>query len=456
MKHSTLFVLVFFLLAGEPLIAQNKAKVVAIDSLLKQLNQRNLFNGAIVVGQRDSILLSKGYGFTDGSALFNADIPTDGGAIAETFTAASILLLAEQQKLNLLDSVQKYIPEYPYAHTQIWNLLTHSTGGLPDYDYYFGKIPVTEALSTQAMIKVLNQEKPALQYPPYSNFSHDSRGFDIAAAIVERVSGETYQRFLSRYFFEPLKMYQSYVRPPMLNQWPGERVKAYTFVDDTFKLNDIGDREGFYGGGNIWFSAKDLYLWGKSFYNEPILSESLFPIFNSWVSIQGKLSMLRLGGWYQGRNEDAYYYWGSVAGFYSFVYYDTRQQFTVSFVSNTNMPQWARPQLTASLLDIMEGHKAQAIAEPQADKIGEQQMQGMVGKYKIDKLGTVEIYLKDKTPYIKLPSYMEYRIIQTDAKTFYIPGIDIWASFQKRFNSVYENILWRNSHSQTVGERIVE
>ena len=79
-----------------------------------------------------------------------------------------------------------------------------------------------------------------------------------------------------------------------------------------------------------------------------------------------------------------------------------------------------------------------------------------VGKYKIDKLGTVEIYLKEKTPYIKLPTYMEYRILQADPKTFYIPGIDIWASFHKRFNGVYESILWRNSHSQVVGERIVE
>ncbi|RYU94185.1 serine hydrolase domain-containing protein [Emticicia agri] len=454
MKQSALFILFSLLCSHHQLSAQHKA--IAIDTLLNRLNQKNLFNGAVVVGQRDSILLSKGYGYANFSnaTAFTPDTPADGGSIAETLTAASVLLLAEQQKLSLLDSVQQYLPEYPYPHTQIWNLLTHSTGGLPDYSYYFGKLTDNRVLTTEEMVSILNQQKPALLYPLYTNFSYDSPGFDVAAAIVARVSGDSYQRFLSTYFFEPLQMQQSYIRPPLLNEWPGERIKGYTYDNDVLELADIGDREGFYGGSNLWFSAHDLYRWGRSFYHQPILSESLISIITSWVTIQGKLSMLRLGAWYQGRNPNAYYYWGSVAGFYSFVYWDAEHQFTIALVSNTNIPQWVRPQLTASLIDLMEGRKEQAITEPQADKVDEKQLKAIAGKYKTDKAGNVEIYLKESLPYLKLQSEMEYRILQVDGRTFYVPGLDTWLSFQKRQGDAFQQILWRTSHSASSGKRV--
>ena len=454
MKRILLFILCSLLFINQQLSAQSKA--AAIDTLLRRLNQKNLFNGAVVIGQRDSIVLSKGYGyanFTNADA-FTTDTPADGGSIAETLTAASVLLLAEQQKLSLLDSVQQYIPDYPYAHTKIWNLLTHSAGGLPDYNYYFSKIPPADALNTKGIINLLNQQKPALPYVPNTNFSHDSPGFDIAAAIVERVSVESYQTFLSKHFFEPLKMQQSFIRPVFLNQWPGERIKAYTYENDALELSDIGDREGFYGGSNIWFSAHDLYRWGKSFYHQPILDESLIRIITSWVTIQGKLSMLRLGGWYQDRNANAHYYWGSVAGFYSFIYWDAQQEFTIAFVSNTNIPQWVRPQLTAALMDIMEGRKEQSIAEPQAEKVDIKQLPSIVGKYKIDSVGVVDIFLKDNTPFLRLPNEMEYRILQPDARTFYIPGLDPWISFQKKQGDKFQSLLWRTSHAQLVGARV--
>jgi CubicO group peptidase (beta-lactamase class C family) len=456
MKHIALFVGFSIFILYQPLIAQNKS--VAIDTLLSRLNQENLFNGAVVIGQGDSIILSKGYGYANFSdaTVFTPNTPADGGSIAETFTATAVLLLAEQQKLSLLDSVQQYIPGYPYPNTKIWNLLTHSTGGLPDYNYYYNKIPATYVLDTKTMLTMLNEQKPSLHYTPYTNYSHDTPGFDIAAAIVERVSGESYQTFLSTHFFEPLKMRQSFIRPALLNQWPSERTKGYTYENDALELADISDREGFYGGSNIWFSAQDLYNWGRSFYHQPILDESLISIITSWVSIQGKLSSLRLGAWYQGRNDRAYYYWGSVAGFYSFVYWDAEQQFTIAFVSNINIPQWVRPQLTSTLIAIMEGRKDQPILAPLAEKIEEKQLKSAAGKYMVDKVGTIEIFINENTLYLRMQNDMEYKMLPVDGRTLYIPGLDSWISFQIGQATQFQNLLWRTSHSESLGKRMTD
>lgn len=456
MKRSALFILFSLLLVYQQISAQSKA--IAIDTLLIRLNQKNLFNGAIVVGQRDSIIISKGYGYANFTTAspFTVNTPADGGSIAKTLTAAGMLLLADQRKLDLLDSVQKYIPGYPYADTKVWNLLTHSTGGLPDYNYYFDKTPATEILTNQGIIDMLNKNKPPLLYAPDSNFSYDNAAFDIAAAIIEQLSGTSYQNFLYNQFFAPLKMHNAFVRPPLLNQWAGERIKGYSYENEVLELMDIGDREGFYGGSNIWFSASDLYRWGQSFYHKPVLGEYLLPVISSWVSIKSKLSMIRLGAWYQGRNAGAHYYWGNVAGFYSFVYWDSQQQYTIAFLSNTNMPHWVRPQLTATLIDIMEGRKEQAITEPQAEKVTEKELQAITGTYTIETLDNIEIYLKDGNLYLKGQSGMEYQIFAVDDKTFYVPGLDLWISFRKKINNQFQSLLWQSSHVQLVGRRVSE
>ncbi len=456
MKRSALFILFSLFLVHQQTSAQNKAAI--IDTLLSRLNQKNLFNGAIVVGQRDKLIISKGYGYSNFSTAspFTVNTPADGGSIAKTLTATGILLLADQRKLDLLDSVQKYIPGYPYPDTKVWNLLTHSTGSLPDYNYYFEKTPATETLTNQGILDILNKNKPSLLYAPDSNFSYDNTGFDIAAAIIEQLSGTSYQNFLYDQFFAPLKMQDAFIRPPLLNQWAGERIKGYSYENEVLELMDIGDREGFYGGSNIWFSASDLYRWGQSFYHKPILGEYLLPVISSWVSIKSKLSMIRLGAWYQGRNAAAHYYWGSVAGFYSFVYWDSQQQFTIAFVSNTNIPQWVRPQLTNALIDITEGRKEPSITEPQAEKITEKELQAITGTYEITNLGNIEIYLKEGKPYMKAQSGMEYGIFAVDDKTFYVPGLDPWISFQKKINNQFQSLLWRTSYEELVGRRVNE
>ncbi len=440
-----------------PQAVAQTAKATAIDTLLTRLHHQQLFNGAIVVGQKGNILLSKGYGYAHFAKElpFTPDTPADGGSNATTFTAAAMLMLAQQHQLSLLDSVQQYV-QYPYTHTSLWNLLTHSTGGLPDYDYYFEKLPADEVLSSLSMLRILNEQKPPLGYAPDTNFSYDTPAFDVASAVVAQVSGMPYLEFLYTHFFTPLQMQHSGGRPSLLEQWKTDRAIGYRYQNGSLQVDDIGDREGFYGGGNLWFSAADLYRWGQSFYYKPLLDASLIRVITSTVAIKSKVSRLSLGGWYEGRSRHAHYYWGSVAGFYSFVYWDTQQQFTIALVSNVSIPQWARPALTNALIDALEGRPIPAIKEPQAEKTDPAQWPMLAGTYDTETAGRVTLYLKDTQPFLQVQTGMEYRLFQVDDKTFYVPGLDWWLSFQDKQNNIFQTLLWRSSHEQSVGKRVVE
>jgi CubicO group peptidase (beta-lactamase class C family) len=451
-----LVAIVFVLIFSHQNVLAQQSKAASLEKLISLLHKQRLFNGAVVAGHNGKIIYSQAFGFAEfsDSIPFTPITASDGGSNAKTFTAAAILLLVEKGALRLDDPVQKYFENYPFNNTSIFNLITHSTGGLPEYDFYFNKISDSVTLDIRKIIDLLDEHEPVLPYPPNTNFYYDSPGFDIAAAVVEQVSEMKYQEFLNKYFFSPLQMTNSFVRPARVEEWPAERTKGYRFEKDSVKLFDIADREGFFGGSNIWFSATDLYLWGTSFYKEPVLSKYLVERLTSPVAINGKPSAIRLGAWYGGKNANAFYYWGNLSGFYSWVYWDKKQKFTVAFVTNTTTPQWVRPLLTSCLIDIMEGKPFVNISKPKTDMIERNDLAQICGFYNVPKFGRIEIFLKENVPTLRVPSGMEYHMVQVDAELFYVPGLEPWISFRHLDGTRFQELNWMATVLQTVGKRV--
>ncbi len=455
MNLTTLLTFLFLALVNFECASQDNRSLI-IDQLLSELYQKHLFNGAIVVGQQGKIIFSKGYGYANfqDSIPFTTYTRSDGGSNAKTLTATSILLLAEEGKLNLNDPVQIYLPNYPYPNTTVWNLITHSVGGLPDYDYFFEKASDTAIVTTSLNLDILSKNKPALNYPTNTNFYYDNVGFDLAALVVEKVSGKSYFQFLKETLFHSLKMDSSFVRPARFVNWQQNRTVGYCYRNDSLQLFDIADREGFYGGCNIWFTATDLYLWGTSFYHQPILRDNLIKKITSEVYINGKPSHVRLGAWYNGKTKSAFYYWGNVAGFYSWVYWDKDRQFTIAFMTNTAMPQWTRPLLTSALIDIVSRKNYSPINEPANDVLDRNNLTPIAGIYKIQIIGKVQIIIRGSKAILKTNDSMEYAMHMVDRKTFYIPGFDPWISFSSLKNGKFQRINWNSTTTQITGKRI--
>ncbi len=403
-----------------------------IDRLITSLYEQNYFNGAVVIGEYGNVVLGKGYGYADfiDSIPFTIHTPVDGGSNAKTITAASILWLHNHDKLSIENPVRNYFPGFPYPEILVQNLITHATGGFPFYEYYYNNVNDTADVTNTSIVKALSNGKPELKYKTGSHFFYDSPAFDIAAALVEKTSGQPYQDFIETLFLKPLNMENAFVRPSKLKEFTN-RVKGYRYLNDSLLLYDIGDREGFFGGSNIWFSASDLYKWGTSFYYNPVLSQREIELIKSPVFINNKKSSLTLGAWYHGSHDGAYYYWGSLQGFYTWVYWDEIHQFTIAFVSNTNTPQWLHPQITNALVAIMEGKNSRELAEPVADTINNDQLQQLAGTYNVKQIGKIKLLIKGEDVLLQAQNGLEYHMYQVDKKTFYVPGLEAWLSFNK-------------------------
>ncbi len=156
-------------------------------------------------------IVQKAYGMADleHDAPNRADTIFEAGSVSKQFTAAAVLLLAQDGKLSLDDPVRKYVPELPdYGAPLTIRHMLHHTSGLRDW----GEVasiagwPRTSRVYTHAhVIDILCRQK-ALNFPSGAQYSYSNSGYNLAAIIVSRVSGKTFAEFSNERIFAPLGM----------------------------------------------------------------------------------------------------------------------------------------------------------------------------------------------------------------------------------------------------------
>ena len=196
----------------------------------EQLAYQQLPGLAIGIVYDQELIWSKGYGFSDldeqtpvtPTTLFRI------GSVTKVFTATAILQLRDAGKLRLDDPITRHLPEFaiknPFPDAPeitIWNLLTH-TAGLPregafpywtDHDF-----PTREELVAAAATQTLI-------YSPGTQYKYSNLGVSLLGAIIEKVSGESYQDYVTKHIFSPLGMSRSSVDPTL--EQSASLAKAY-------------------------------------------------------------------------------------------------------------------------------------------------------------------------------------------------------------------------------------
>jgi CubicO group peptidase (beta-lactamase class C family) len=433
----------------------------AADSLLRWLHERGQFNGAVVLSKSGQELFAKGFGpaNVDAGVKFTPDTPVDGASIAKTLTAAAVLVLEEEGRLRLSDPVQLHVPEYPHPDTRVLDLITHSAG-LPEAEYgYFDElIPADKVKTTELFLEVLRTRGVLPDYQRGTRFRYSSLGFDVAALVVERVSGRKWEEWLRERIFAPLRMDSTFLRPAQLSDWRGSRTLGYRRDGDTLVANDVFDNEGFYGGSNLYFSARDLNRWSQSFYLQPILSWRVRSrgAEGAVLGVPGRSapSAINLLSWYYLAATSRYHYPGSLQGFWSSVYRDDDREYSVVYVSNNSMPQWLRPLLTRSLIEIVEGRPVNLPEQRLYLDLSASSLEEVPGTFSVEGIGEVIIDRREGRGYLMLASGLEYQAIPVGDGQLYIPGLDVWIGFPAGSHQPFSKLTWLSVFHVGSGDRV--
>lgn len=250
-----------------------REKELALDSLFRKKAKIQGFNGTVLIAQKGIILYEKAFGYsnlqTKDSLSLNSAFQL--ASISKTFTATAVLLLAQEDKLKLKDSIQQFIPSFPYHGITIENLLSHRSG-LPNYLYCFeNKRRINGPAPTNDTVLKWFAASDSLPKPysqPGKSFNYNNSNYILLASIIEKVSGKSYEEFVRTRIFEPIGMTHTFIdtiAPNSLLRFrttgrEGNRNRKREFFD------------GVYGDKGIYSTVGDMERWYIALHSGCLLS----------------------------------------------------------------------------------------------------------------------------------------------------------------------------------------
>ena len=180
-----------------------------------------------------------------GAANLELDVPLTTrsvfvmGSISKQFTAASVVLAAEQGYLSLDDDVRKYIPELPvYGQTITLRQMLHHTSGLRDLEnlFDFSGRNQQDIHPLAELIDLITRQKE-LNFHSGEEYLYSNTNYVLLAEVVHRATGKPLSRFAEENIFKPLGMKQTRFYDDHSIVVPG-RVAAYDPADGgAFSVN---------------------------------------------------------------------------------------------------------------------------------------------------------------------------------------------------------------------------
>ncbi|HEY1869262.1 MAG TPA: serine hydrolase domain-containing protein, partial [Candidatus Cybelea sp.] len=218
---------------------------------------------AVAASRNGRTVVERAYGRAD----LNLNVPLTADSIfyiasdSKQFTAASVALLVDAGKLQLGDSVVKWIPELPatvYAPVTIRDLI-HHTSGVRDYWGLFDieSRSKTEPFTQHDFLRLMARQR-SLNFKPGSRFEYSNSGYALLALIVERASGQPLAAFAAERIFRPLGMTQTSFGADHRAVLAG-LATGYGFDDGMYEIvpatvEPLGD-------GGVRTTVGDLVLW---------------------------------------------------------------------------------------------------------------------------------------------------------------------------------------------------
>lgn len=238
---------------------------------MQQLTEQG-FSGTILVAKKGKVILANGYGLADREENISNSPQTvfTFGSITKQFTGAAILKLEMQGKLKTIDKITKFFNNVPKDKKDITlhHLLTHTAGFKSDYADDFD--PVGREEYMEKMFSARNRTDPGERHR-YSN-----AGYSMLGAIVEKVSGQSYDQYLRDNLFIPVGMNDTgYLLP----DWDKSRLaQGYTADGKWGTLLDKNwDTDGPYwnlrANGGIMSTVLDMYKWHLALLDDTVLNK---------------------------------------------------------------------------------------------------------------------------------------------------------------------------------------
>ncbi len=347
-----------FLISSSPernknVASNHSVKERKIDSLMTALNNRGQFTGSILVADHGRLIYKKAFGLADrqNKVPFTPETKEYIGSVSKQFTAMGIMILRDRGKLEYDEHIRVFFPELPACMepVTIRHLLYHISG-LALFDDY-------PDMTEKDVFNILMKQE-SLRFTPGEKFEYCNAGYSLLGMIIEKISGESLNEFMTTNIFKPLGMNQTFVNE--ISHPDKTRAIGYTIYGTV-------DSYDTYMGGNasIISTVDDLYKWDQELYHcklvkpqtltDAFTPSSVFmknPALNRRDALFGEMSYGY--GWWIGtyNNAEDFHHDGAFSGYISYLERIPGEKTTIIELSNLrHMPAY---EIRTAILNIME------------------------------------------------------------------------------------------------------
>lgn len=342
------------------------------------------------------------------------------GSITKLFTAVAILQLAQTHQLALDDPITKYLPDISNSEVQLHHLLAH-TSGLVD------PINSPSFLANEIQHKVtLKQllerfQNGHWQHKPGDTVHYTNVGYSILAAVIEKVSGQSYIDYVTQHIFKPAGMRSSGQVSFAIT--PG-KVTGYTFDGSKARQHDLVDLAWGYGAADILSTVGDLAKFNQALMHGTLLKPKYVKQLFSPITVAGSsvttssynASIVAIG------KHKAYRMNGSTMGYSSHSLYIPDLDLYLVVLANSdgiNRGGWVAPatvasKLIASYLDLSLPDYTRVSSDQVAAK-------RWLGNYRVNATTVRKLIFRDGEFFYQRNDDQLYKVIPLENHVFYFP-----------------------------------
>ena len=256
-----------------PLSAKERADLAAFaEAELSRAYPGDAPGAAALVRFRGETVLRKGFGMAnlDLGVAVTPEQVFEIGSVTKQFTAAAILRFAEQGKLALSDPIQKFLPDFPTGDATVTlEQLLHHTSGVPSYTEMQEWLPRWREDMTLDTLIALFRGKP-LDFPPGTSWNYSNSGYVLLGAVIEKVSGRSYEEYVEKELFAPLGMKDT--RYGHQEEVVRGRVTGYQKGADGYENAPYLSLTQPYAAGSLLSTVDDLALWSDALESGKVVS----------------------------------------------------------------------------------------------------------------------------------------------------------------------------------------
>lgn len=243
----------------------------------------------IAVGVDDKIVFAKGYGKADIESGKDAVPQTVFGitSVTKQFTAAAILKLMEQGKIDLENSITTYLPEYPTKGNKVTikTLLNH-TSGTPSMkntssikeENWFSK-----DLSFNDMLNYFGNQP--FEFEPGQKHSYNNFAYYLLGEIITRVSGMPWQEYMEKEMFIPAQLNNTRICDAV--SMPPSGAKTYLNGKEGFLIAPTVNKSVLGAAGALCSTVEDLVRWNYLLHSGKIISSNSLQLMKSPTNLSG-------------------------------------------------------------------------------------------------------------------------------------------------------------------------